>query len=168
MLERVVTKVRVRRALAVCVAFTIAMSTALLTSADAQPRSLRIVGRFTTTTFNGPSCQSPIDLCAEGTFSGSLNGPVTAIATSLVPTSQPGVFLGVADIIVHDRRGDLTCLETFVIDLAPGNDGAEGVICRFTGGTGRWTGVTGYFAGYGFTPPGEPSTGRYEGKLRIP
>ncbi|MEA2716656.1 MAG: hypothetical protein QOI99_973 [Actinomycetota bacterium] len=124
-------------------------------------------GTFTTTTFSGAGCTSPIDLCADGTFRGTLNGPVTAVATSVAPTSQPGVLIGVADTVIHDRRGDVMCTETFIFNATPGSDGEEGVLCEVTGGTGQWAGVTGYINGYGTTPPGEASTGRYAGKLTV-
>jgi hypothetical protein len=92
---------------------------------------------------------------------------VTAEATSVAPTSQPGVLIGVAETVIHDRRGDVMCTETFIFNATPGSDGEEGVLCEVTGGTGQWAGVTGYINGYGTTPPGEASTGRYAGKLTV-
>jgi hypothetical protein len=59
------------------------------------------------------------------------------------------------------------CTETFIFNATPGSDGEEGVLCEVTGGTGQWAGVTGYINGYGTTPPGEASTGRYAGKLTV-
>lgn len=57
--------------------------------------SFQMQGKFETTTYSGAGCVSPIDLCADGSFRGTLTGPVTASATSVTPTSQPGILLGV-------------------------------------------------------------------------
>ena len=136
-------------------------------AAGGTARSHRMQGSFTATNFSGPGCSSPLDLCANGEFRGTLNGPVTAVATSLAPTSQPGIFVGVADLVVHDRRGDVSCTETFIVNATPGSDGEEALLCTVTGGTGRWTGVSGYIIGYGISPPGETTTGQYSGKLTL-
>lgn len=60
------------------------------------------------------------------------------------------------------------CTEIFVFNASPGSDGEEGVICEVTGGTGHWAGVSGYISGFGSTPPGGATTGRYSGKLTLP
>ncbi len=61
--------------------------------------------------FDGPDCPSPIDLCATAEFTGTVHGPATAVATSLTPTAEPGVVVGVADIVIHDPRGNLECTD---------------------------------------------------------
>ncbi len=158
---------RARRA-AAATAVLAAISLAAVSAAGAASSTRRIRANFTTTTFSGAGCPSPIDLCAEGTIRGTLNGPVFASATSITPTSQPGVVVGVADIVIHDVRGDLFCTESFLLNATPGGDGEEGVICEFTGGTRAWANVSGYFNGHGSTPPGQASTGTLEGKLILP
>ncbi|MDQ6948935.1 MAG: hypothetical protein M3256_22415, partial [Actinomycetota bacterium] len=146
----------------------VAMPAATIGTAGAKTRVLRVRGGFTSTNFSGPSCASPINLCAAGTFTGGIHGPFMAIATSLAPGPQPGVALGTADVVIHDSRGDLLCTETFVVNITPGGDGEEGDICHFTGGTREFANVSGHIEAYGSTPPGQINSGRYQGKLTRP
>jgi hypothetical protein len=126
-------------------------------------------GGFTSgAAYDGPDCPSPIDLCADATFTGSLRGPATAVATSLTPTAEPGVVVGVADIVIHDRRGDVRCTETFVLNATPGGDSEEGWICRITGGTGRYANASGHIEAFGSAPGGGDVRGRYGGRLTFP
>ena len=85
----------------------------------------------------------------------------------LKTTPTPGVVVGVADLVIHDRRGDLRCTETFVVNATPGSDGEEGLICQFTGGTRHWAGVTGHIEAHG-SAPGGAGSGRYAGELTLP
>jgi hypothetical protein len=128
-------------------------------------RSISLKGSFIATNFSGPDCPSSLDLCARATFSGTLRGPVDAVVTSLEPTSQPGIFLIVAELVFHDPRGELRCTETVVANLTPGSDAEEAFICQFTGGTGKWAGVKGHLEAYGSAPGGQEGRGRYEGRL---
>jgi hypothetical protein len=109
-----------------------------------------------------------LDLCATGTFRGAIHGPATAVATSLTPTSQPGIVAGVVDLVIHDRRGDLRCTEIIVVNTTPGSDSEEGWICEITGGTGRWAKASGHIEAYGSAAPGQEASGRYAGRLTVP
>jgi hypothetical protein len=128
--------------------------------------AISVKGSFAATNYSGPECPSPLGLCAKGTFKGGLRGEVIASVTSVEPTSQPGVSLIVADLVIHDPRGDLRCTEIVVANLTPGSDAEEAFICQFTGGTGKWAGVKGHIEAYGSAPGGAPEgRGRYEGRL---
>lgn len=131
--------------------------------AAAQSGDRSVSGSFVSTNFSGAGCASPIDACARGTFRGAIHGPFEAVALTIAPTAQPGVLVGTAEIVIHDPRGDLRCTETFVVNVTPGGDGEESFICQFTGGTGRWAGVTGHIEAFG--SGGQHSSGRYEGRL---
>jgi hypothetical protein len=131
-------------------------------------RSISVKGSFVATNFSGPECPSPLGLCARGTFKGTLHGPVVASVTSVEPTSQPSVSLIVADLVIHDPRGELRCKETVVANLTPGSDAEEAFICQFTGGTGKWAGVKGHIEAYGSAVGGQEGSGRYEGRLVLP
>lgn len=144
-----------------------AISAGSTRSAGANGRSVDVRGGSVTTNFSGPNCPSPINLCAEGTLTGTIHGSISAVVTSLTPGPQPGVAVGTATVVIHDPRGDLSCSESTVADVTPGGDGAEADLCIFTGGTGEWAGVSGHIEAYGSTPPGQLTSGRYEGKLTV-
>ncbi len=118
--------------------------------------------------FGGPDCPSPIDLCANATFTGTVHGPATAVATSFTPTAEPGVATGTADIVIHDPRGDLRCTESIVLNVTPGGDSEEGWICEITGGTGRFANASGHLEAFGGADRNGNLRGRYGGKLTIP
>lgn len=147
--------------------FIAAMPASQIRSTEASSRSVDVRGGSVTTNFSGSNCPSPINLCAAGTLTGTIHGSISAVVTSLSPGPQPDVDVGTATVVIHDPRGDLSCSETTVADVAPGGDGAEADLCIFTAGTGEWTGISGHFEAYGSTPRGQLTTGRYEGKLTL-
>ncbi len=134
------------------------VATVLGVGAEASPKSVKAHIRITSQTFSGPGCDSPVGLCAVGQARGTLNGPFEVTATSVVPSSTPGVVFVSATVVFHDRRGDLTCTEDFVYNPSPDADQSFAALCQITGGTGKWEGATGYLQGYGSTPPGETQT----------
>jgi hypothetical protein len=156
------------RKMVLAVAAVIAALAATIGIAAARGGDRSVKGSFVATNFSGPGCPSPLDICARGRFSGTIHGPVEAVATSLQPTPQPGVVLVIADLVIHDPRGDLRCTETAVANFEAGGDGEEAFICQFTGGTGKWAGVTGHIAAYGSAPGGGEARGRYDGRLTLP
>jgi len=149
------------------VATTLAATIGIAGARDGD-RSISVKGSFVATNVSGPECPSPLGLCARATFKGTLRGQADAIVTSVEPTSRPGVSLIGADLVFHDPRGELRCTETAVANLTPGSDAEEAFICQFTGGTGKWAGVTGHIEAYGSAPGGAEGSGRYEGRLVLP
>lgn len=149
-------------------ATAMAMLAATIAIAGPDSGSVDVAGSFTATpAAGGPDCPSPVGLCATGTFRGAIHGPATAVATSLTPTSQPGIVTGVVDLVIHDRKGDLRCTEIIVVNTTPGSDSEEGWICEIKGGTGRWAGASGHIEAYGSAPPGQDASGRYAGRLTL-
>ena len=116
----------------------------------------------------GPDCPSPVGICATADFRGSIRGPATAVVQSVSPTSEPNVVTGVADIVIHDPRGDLRCTEIIVLNSSAGGDAEEGWICEITGGTGRFAGVSGHLEAFGSAAGGGDVQGRYGGRLTFP
>jgi hypothetical protein len=132
-------------------------------------RSIPLQGLFSYAIFQGAGCSSPVKLCVNGTFAGPLAGRLDEVITSLTPTTQPGILLGVGNIVIHTRRGDLRCTESFTFNGAPRTDGEAGILCEFTGGTGHWVGASGYFMAYGAAVGGRPvGLGHYGGRLILP
>jgi len=154
------------RKLAVAAAAIVAALATTIGIAAAQDADRNVSGSFVSTNFSGAGCASPIDACARGTFRGAIHGRFEAVAFTIAPTAQPGVVVGTAEIVIHDPRGDLRCTETFVVNITPGGDGEESFICQFTGGSGRWAGVTGHIEAFG--SGGQDSSGRYQGALTLP
>jgi hypothetical protein len=149
------------------VAATLAATIGIAGARDGD-RSISVKGSFVSTDASGPDCPSPLGLCARATFKGGLRGQVDAIVTSVEPTARPGATLILADLVFHDPRGELRCAETVVANLTPGSDAEEAFICQFTGGTGKWAGVTGHIEAYGSAVGGPEGRGRYEGRLVLP
>jgi hypothetical protein len=151
-------------------ATVVAMSVTAIALAGSESKVRRVHGAFTSDApFSGPNCPSPIDLCATATFKGSIHGPATAVATSVTPTAQPGVVAGIADIVIHDPRGDVRCTESFVLNGSPDGDSEEGWICEITGGTGHFANVIGHIEAFGSSAGGDGVVrGTYEGKLTFP
>jgi hypothetical protein len=156
------------RKMVLALAAVVAALAATIGIAAAKDGDHAVKGSFVATNFSGPGCASPLDLCGRATFSGTIHGPVEAVATSLQPTSQPGVVLITADLVIHDPRGDLRCTESAIANVEPGSDAEEAFICQFTGGTGKWAGVTGHIEAYGSAPGGGEGRGRFEGRLTLP
>jgi hypothetical protein len=145
------------------------MSVTAIAVAGGESKVRDVHGAFTADPpFGGPNCPSPIDLCATATFTGSIHGPATAVATSVTPTTQAGVVTGVADIVIHDPRGDLRCTESFVLNGSPDGDSEEGWICEITGGTGHFANVSGHIEAFGSSAGGGEVRGKYRGKLTFP
>jgi hypothetical protein len=147
----------------------VAMSVTAIALAGGESKVRTVHGAFTSDApFSGPNCPSPIDLCGTATFTGSIRGPATAVATSVTPTAQPGVVVGVADIVIDDPRGDVRCTESFMLNGSPGADSEEGWICEITGGTGHFANVTGHIEAFGSAAPGGVVHGKYGGTLTFP
>jgi hypothetical protein len=161
----------VRPRLRTCIAVIVTAAAAaggLASQATAAPQTVKVKGTFKNPLVTGPGCDSPVGLCFEGRFHGSLNGPDEGVVNSLTPTQTPDVSQGQADLTIHDKRGDLTCSEEFVLNTSPTGDGQFAFLCEITGGTGRYAGASGYLQGAGITPPATAtSTGAYVGVIKL-
>jgi hypothetical protein len=109
-----------------------------------------------------------LDICAIAEFTGDIRGPAPAIVTSVTPTPQANVITGIADVVIHDPRGDLRCTESIVPNSSPGGDAEEGWICEITGGAGHFANVTGHIEAFASAAGGGEHHGRYGGRLTFP
>jgi hypothetical protein len=159
-----------RRILALPIAATLAaggLSAAETANGASARAALPFTGHFYYSVAPGPC---PVVLCVKGVFQGANGGPFTEQITSLTPAGadQPGILFGKGKISIHTRRGTVSCVESFAFNGAMGGDQEAGIICEFTGGTGRLTGASGHFQAYGSQPPGSKyGSGRYDGRLRL-
>jgi hypothetical protein len=133
------------------------------------PVSARIVtvsGEFRSERIAPPACTSPVALCTAGRSTGDVVGPFTLTGTSIIPTAQTattGVVAYTADVVQHTRNGDLFCKDTGVTKVV--GDGAASSICVVTGGTGIYSGASGYIQFQSTLIPPVKFAGTSQGKL---
>ncbi|PFG97857.1 hypothetical protein A8924_5315 [Saccharopolyspora erythraea NRRL 2338] len=136
----------------------------------AGPESLQADGSITSRTIKGPACKSPVGRCFVATFEGTLEGPAEFVANSVKQTPQPGMILINGNFVIHDKRGDITCIEDSLLNTAPGSDGEPDgefvFLCEITGGTGKWAGATGHLQATG-NLQGMEGAARYIGKMNV-
>jgi hypothetical protein len=78
------------------------------------------------------------------------------------------VAVGVANIVIHDPRGDVRCTESIVLNVSPAGDAEEGWICEITDGTGHFANVSGHMEAFGSAAGGSDLRGKYGGRLTFP
>lgn len=110
-----------------------------------------------------PSCTSPIGLCTAGRLEGTINGDFVFTATTLQPTSTAGVLFYTGNIVVHTKRGDVTCQDAGAFQAAP--PGGVVDLCTITAGTGDWAGTTGHIRIHGTFTFAEGGESHYEGVI---
>lgn len=122
---------------------------ALAAQAGAGPKSIPVLGSITSQSIIGPECTSPAGRCFVATFKGTLQGSAEFVGNSMTPTSQPGMVLINGNFLIHDKHGDVSCIEDSLLNTTPGSDGEFVFLCEVTGGTGKWEGATGYLQATG-------------------
>jgi hypothetical protein len=128
----------------------------------------KVKGKFTLQGFSGPACTSPVDICANGNFSGDLAGTSVFTGTSLVPsadTPTTGVVFLTGDTIITTNDGTLFTKDA--ISLATTGNGEFGEVDTIIGGTGGWLGYTGKITATGTFANGS-GEGTYGGLVCVP
>jgi len=143
-------------------------SAAFLGTAEAKPKSISIKGKLTSQSVAGPTCTSPIGLCAVGEMKGTLNGPFEFVASTLVPAEKPGVLFMTGVSVIHDKAGDVRCDDSAALNTAEGSDGELVGLCEITGLTGRWAGASGYLQSFGTFDAASGGAEDYVGKIVLP
>jgi hypothetical protein len=157
-----------RRALVAIIATAGVAGAVVASQATAHSGALKVKGTFETQTFTGPSCAAPTGQCFEGTFRGSVRGPVEGSLTSVTPTQQPGVVLIDVTSTIHTSPGDLTSDHQQVVsNTSPSGSGEFSVLSEISSGTGRYAGASGYLQGVGTMSPSGHSTGTYSGEIKL-
>jgi len=136
--------------------------------AIAAPACRKVSGKFTLQPVSGPTCTSPVGICATGVYQGGIKGDSQFTGTSLnltVDTSTTGVVLLTGDNVIHTDDGDLMTKDAIVLDTAGAGDFAE--LDTVIGGTGAWAGAAGHLSANGtFTSAG--GEGDYSGEICLP
>ena len=135
---------------------------ALTPAASAAPQAVN--GFFRVQADTGPDCDSIV--CLAGDVSGRIKGAFSFAATEIIPTAdtpETGVITTIGDAVVATGDGDITCKLTGSLQLS--GDGPFVSICVVTGGTGKWTGASGYLRTSGTFLFGAGGSGTYDGKV---
>lgn len=124
----------------------------------------RITGDFALAAGSG-TCASPVGICMNATFTGSLTGASTFTATSVQGTDVLGVVVITGtDTIVTDE-GTLQA-ESVIISSTTGA-GAFAEVMAIVGGTGAYEGAMGVIRAQGTFSEGV-GEGEYVGDLCLP
>jgi hypothetical protein len=120
------------------------------------------------------SCPSPVGLCIEGEFSGTIRGGFTSTATSFTPTADtpltavvPFTGDGTIHARIDGRRGDAFFKSAGAFHTV---DRGEIVDLQFiTGGTGAFAGASGALRASGtFDPIAGCGESQYSGTICVP
>jgi hypothetical protein len=143
-----------------------------LASAEAQCHRVR--GFYEEHAAAAASCPSPVGLCIEGEFAGTIKGRFTSTATALqsstdTPTTAVVWFTG--DGVIHARvngkRGDILFKSAGAYQTT--GDGNIVDLQSITAGTGELIGMTGVIRASGtFNPATGQGESEYEGTVCLP
>ena len=143
-------------------------------SISAESRCRHVTGHYAEHAAAPTGCPSPVGLCIEGEFSGSVRGAFAVTATSLAPTADTPVTAVVhftGDGVIHARiggqQGDLFFKSAGAFHTV---GTGEIVDLQFiTGGTGAFAGASGALRASGTFDPATGSGGsEYSGTVCIP
>jgi hypothetical protein len=140
----------------------------------AESRCRHVSGHYAEHAAPPTSCPSPVGLCIEGEFSGSVRGAFAVTATSLTPTADTpntGVVLFTGDGGIHARLGSREG-ELFFKSAGAFHTVASGEIVDvqvITGGTGQLAGASGAFRASGtFDSATGSGESEYTGVICLP
>ncbi|MFN2504528.1 MAG: hypothetical protein ABR540_09920 [Acidimicrobiales bacterium] len=86
---------------------------------------------------------------------------------SVVPSGTAGLSYIESTSVLHTKDGDLYFASSAVANLSTPSDGEFTSVDRITGGTGEWTGASGYLQSRGFVANGA-DVGDFVGKVVLP
>lgn len=102
----------------------------------------------------------------SGTVGGRIKGSFSFTARSVIATDDTPVtaaIVTIGDATVGTRSGALFCKLTGTLQV--GEEGPFVSLCVVTGGTGGWTGATGYLRTSGTFTLAAGGSGSYDGKI---
>jgi len=142
-----------------------ALAIAVVGSAGPVSGSTALNGRMLEiANFGGPDCGSTTGVCSSFTSIGAITGEGTVFIDTF-PTAEG---ISQAHTVIRTHKGDLHCSEAAVFDLA-GSDHAFVDLCLINGGTGAYTGASGYIQEVGtFDFASNRGLARYFGQLILP
>ena len=141
---------------------------------DAESRCRQVIGHYAEHAAAPTSCPSPVGLCIEGEFSGSVRGAFAVTATALAPTADTPItsvvqFTG--DGVIHARIGGRQGAVFFKSAGAFHTAGSGEIVdLQFiTSGTGAFAGVSGALRASGtFDPLTGSGESEYSGMVCLP
>lgn len=151
--------------LAVVAALALALSSGALAASGCK----KVNGKLTLQPLPSTACDSPVDVCATGTFRGDLVGTISFTGTSFISTADSpttGVFLLTGDNQITTSHGTLMTKDAIVLRNGGMGDFAE--VDTVIGGTGEWAGATGSINAVGIFDFASGGTGGYTGQVCTP
>jgi hypothetical protein len=133
----------------------------LLASSGATAEGCKtMTGKMTLTAVSGPTCLSPVGICATGELSGGLKATLSFTGTTVVPTvdtPSTSAIVVTGDSTFTTRVGDLLTKDAIVLRTAGAGEFAE--VDTIVGATGELAGSTGTLQATGaFTGAGGSGT----------
>jgi hypothetical protein len=117
-------------------------------STGAAERCFDVRGSYTEQLASGPDCTSPVGLCIEGTYRGSIRGDFEGAASALIPTADTpttGVVLFISDARidarVNGREGELIIKNSGAFHTTGAGEIVD--LQTIVGGTDELAGATG-------------------------
>jgi hypothetical protein len=136
--------------------------------ASAAPQCKKVTGKFTLTPLTGPTCTSPVALCATGSYLGVIKATSEFVGTSFVSTvdtATTAVAILTGDNLIHTAEGDLMTKDVIAFRTIGAGEFAE--VDTIVGGTGAWSGASGIITAVGtFGESG--GEGSYSGEICTP
>ena len=126
----------------------------------------KVSGKFTLASVTGPTCQSGVQICATGSYSGGLAGTSAFTGTSLVPTVDTpttAVVVLTGDATITTKAGALSTKDAIVLRTTGAGDFAE--VDTVTSGAGEWAGATGVLREQGTFTAQAGGSGEYVGQI---
>lgn len=154
--------------LAVLLLSAITVLALMVSGALADPRCKKVNGKFTLQAVAGPTCLSPVGICATGVYQGSLKGHNEFTGTSVVTTADTpatAVILLTGDNVIHTGHGDLITKDAIVLNTT--GAGEFGEVDTIVSGTGDWVGAIGRLTATG-TFAGGVGAGDFQGEVCTP
>jgi hypothetical protein len=140
----------------------------LLGPAEAKPSVFSAKGSLTSQSVAGPTCASPVGVCAVGEMKGTFDGPFEFVADRLIPADKPGVLFMTGITIIHDKAGDVRCDDSAALNTAAEGMGELVGLCEITGLTGDWAGASGYLQTFGAFDAASGGAEDYVGTIVLP
>jgi hypothetical protein len=160
-----------------CVVAVMGAGLALVLTApgvNAESRCRHVAGHYAEHAAAPTACPSPVGLCIEGEFSGSVRGAFAVTATSLAPTADTPMTAVVhftGDGVIHARTGGKQGDIHFKSAGAFHTVGTGEIVDlqSITGGTGAFAGASGALRASGtFDPATGSGESEYSGTVCLP
>ena len=152
------------------IGFGAVIATSAGQEADATPQCKRYHASFDSVRFTA-GCTSPFGLCTRGTLSrGNFHGTFTFTVRELalsagLPSVPATTFSFLGDVVFDTGGGNITSSDVGILDQVRG---LVSETHRITGGTGGWTGATGFLFGRAEASGPSAFTGDLEGQICLP